>query len=259
MKTPGNIRLITMPMSHYCEKARWGLERLNIPYYEERHLQGFHYPRTYLVSKGPNVPVLIDDKQVIVDSTTILKHLDQYASPEMRLYPDDTAERARVDEMEDLFDEVLGVESRRWVYHHFQRHPFQALRTAGQGAPNIEKILMPLAFPFVMSLIKTVLKPSKINVGNGLEKIRGIIKKTDQMLSDKRPYLLGSNFTAADLTLACMLAPLVLPENYGIRLPTIDEMPVAAHSAITEFRNTDTGNYVLQLYKNERPCPSWLL
>lgn len=255
MKKPGKIRLITIPMSHYCEKARWGLERLHIPYYEERHLQVFHYPRTYWVSKGPNVPVLIDNKQVIIDSTNILKHLDQYASPDMKLYPDNKKECARVDEMEDMFDEIIGVESRRWVYYHFQYRPLQALRTAGQGTPFIEKLLIPLAFPFVMLLIKTLLKPSKINVDRGLDKIRNIIKKTDKMLSDKNPYLLGSVFTAADLSLASMLAPLVMPENYGIRLPTIEEMPAAARLAIKEFRNTATGSYVLQLYNNEKPYP----
>ena len=61
------VRLITIPMSHYCEKARWGLERLGIDYYEDRHLQSFHYLRTFRVSGGPNVPVLIDDKRVVQD------------------------------------------------------------------------------------------------------------------------------------------------------------------------------------------------
>ena len=28
-------RLITIPISHYCEKARWALERAEIPYREE--------------------------------------------------------------------------------------------------------------------------------------------------------------------------------------------------------------------------------
>ena len=70
------VRLISIPMSHYCEKARWGLERLGIEYYEERHLQVFHYPRTYWFSRGPNVPVLIDKENVVNDSTTILQYLD---------------------------------------------------------------------------------------------------------------------------------------------------------------------------------------
>jgi glutathione S-transferase len=36
------LRLITIPISHYCEKARWALERAGIAYREERHIQGVH-------------------------------------------------------------------------------------------------------------------------------------------------------------------------------------------------------------------------
>ena len=70
------MRLITIPMSHYCEKARWALERLGLEYYEERHLQVFHYPRTWWISRGPSVPVLVDGGRVVADSTAILQHLD---------------------------------------------------------------------------------------------------------------------------------------------------------------------------------------
>ena len=31
------LRLVTIPISHYCEKARWALERAGIAYREERH------------------------------------------------------------------------------------------------------------------------------------------------------------------------------------------------------------------------------
>ena len=36
------MRLITIPMSHYCEKARWGLAHAGVEYVEEAHLQVFH-------------------------------------------------------------------------------------------------------------------------------------------------------------------------------------------------------------------------
>ena len=78
------MRLITLPMSHYCEKARWALERLGLAYYEERHLQGFHYAKTVWVSRNIAVPVLLDDGRVIVDSTAILKHLANYAPSQQR-------------------------------------------------------------------------------------------------------------------------------------------------------------------------------
>jgi glutathione S-transferase len=55
------IHLLTIPISHYCEKARWGLERLGLAYREEAHIQGFHYWRTWRLSRQPLVPVLIDN------------------------------------------------------------------------------------------------------------------------------------------------------------------------------------------------------
>jgi len=37
------MRLITIPMSHYCEKARWALSHAGVDFVEEAHLQVFHY------------------------------------------------------------------------------------------------------------------------------------------------------------------------------------------------------------------------
>ncbi len=252
MSRKPSVRLITIPMSHYCEKARWGLERLGIDYYEERHLQVFHYPRTYWVSGGPNVPVLIDKGTVVQDSTAILKYLDRYAVNGQRLYPHDSEHRAQVESLEDLFDDVVGVESRRWVYYHFRRKFIQAIRTAGQGVPWSEKLLMPALYPVFVLLINKLLKPTSNNVEDGLNKVRDIVKTTDALLVKNNTHLLDDSFSAADLSLACMLAPLVLPGNYGIRLPEPDELPEAARPIVDEFRNTATGEYVLKLYETER-------
>lgn len=247
-----DVRLISIPMSHYCEKARWGLERLGIDYFEERHLQVFHYPRTYWFSGGPNVPVLIDKGKVVQDSTTILKYLDNYADDSQRLYPQDSELRNQVNELEDLFDDMLGVESRRWVYSHFRSRPIQALRTAGQGTPLSEKLLLPVIYPLFTLLINKLINPSERAVAEGLNKVRDIVKATDSLLAEGHTYLLGNRFTAADLSLACMLAPLVVPGNYGIRLPEPDEMPVAARPVVDEFRATATGAYVLKLFATEK-------
>jgi len=253
MASKPDVRLISIPMSHYCEKARWGLERLGIDYFEERHLQVFHYPRTYWFSGGPNVPVLIDKGEVVQDSTTILKHLDNYADDSQRLYPREDELRTRVNELEDLFDEELGVESRRWVYFHYKTRPIKILRTASQGIPLAEKLLLPVIFPLLPLLVEKLIHPTERAVEEGLDKVRDIVKATDSLLAQGHAYLLGSQFTAADLSLACMLAPLVLPRNYGIRLPEPDELPVDARPIVDEFRATATGSYVLKLFETERP------
>ena len=246
------MRLITIPMSHYCEKARWALERLGLAYHENRHLQGFHYPKTYWVSRNPGVPVLIDGGTVIVDSTAILKHLDRYALPDMRLYPEAGAGRRHVEELEDLFDETLGVESRRWFYFHYLPEPHEALRIAGQGIPSIKRALAPLAFPLMRRYAAWLLQVSASTVATGLERARQVVRQTDSLLADGRPFLASEGFSAADLTLACMMSPFILPDEYGIRLPSDAELPAGMRPTVQEFRETVTGQYVLTLFRNHR-------
>ena len=246
------LRLITIPMSHYCEKARWGLDRLGLDYREERHLQGFHYPRTFLASGGAQVPVLIDGPAVIADSTAILKHLERHAMPEARLYPSEPTVRRRVEALEDLFDEVLGVESRRWVYACFMPMGMRAWRIAGQGSPRIERLLMPIVHALVGRHIAHVLDLRPARVTAGLERSREIVRDMDTLLADGRPFLAGDRFSAADLTLACMLAPFIMPPEYGIRLPTLEELPGSIRETVEKFRNTLTGRHAMRLYRDLR-------
>lgn len=249
------LQLITIPMSHYCEKARWALERLGLDYHEERHLQGFHYPRTFIASGGPQVPVLIDGPTVITDSTAILKHLDHHAMPETRLYPSEPAARRRVEALEDLFDEVLGVESRRWVYACFMPMGMRAWRIAGQGTSRIERLLMPIVHALIGRHIARVLDLHPDSVAAGLARSRGIVQDMDALLADGRPFLDGDRFSAADLTLACMLAPFIMPPEYGIRLPRPDELPGSIRETVEEFRNTLTGRHAMRLYRYLRRSP----
>src|SRR2546421_5903719 len=88
-------RLITIPISHYCEKARWALDRAAIPYREERHVQGVH--RAYVRRAGGRgtVPVLVADGDVVASSREIVEWADARLEPERRLFePDDHEQRA---------------------------------------------------------------------------------------------------------------------------------------------------------------------
>jgi glutathione S-transferase len=87
--------LITIPMSHYCEKVRWALDRLGVAYREDRHLQLFHYAYALWRGRTVYVPVLVTPGGAIADSTRILQHLDRSAPEALRLYPDAPGPRSR--------------------------------------------------------------------------------------------------------------------------------------------------------------------
>src|SRR5438270_9534525 len=88
-------RLLTIPISHFCEKARWALERAGLDYREERHVQGIHRVAARRAGGGSTVPVLVAPKTVVVASSReIVVWTDARLAPEDRLFaqgggPDD--------------------------------------------------------------------------------------------------------------------------------------------------------------------------
>ena len=56
-------------------------------------------------------------------------------------------------------------------------------------------------------------------------RVRAVFDAIAERLADGRPYLCGDRFTAADLTFAALAAAVVVPPEYGVRLPQPDELP----------------------------------
>lgn len=106
--------LITIPLSHYCEKARWALDRVALPYREEPHAPLLHRLATKRNERG-TVPVLVHESNRFADSTDILKHADAVCGGDL-LYPRDAELRREVDALEERFDTELGPHTRRWAY-----------------------------------------------------------------------------------------------------------------------------------------------
>ncbi len=105
--------LITIPFSHFCEKARWALDRVGVPYTEARHLPMFHWTATFAAGAGRTVPALVSDEGVLGDSTDIVRYADRHAPAARRLLPEDAGARAACDALEDELDEAFGPAVRR--------------------------------------------------------------------------------------------------------------------------------------------------
>jgi glutathione S-transferase len=254
------IRLLTIPISHYCEKARWGLERLGLAYHEEAHIQGFHYWRSYRLSRQPLVPVLIDNGETITGSASILRHLERYARPENKLYPDSPPLRARAEELEGMFDNVLGVESRRWFYFQYRQEPVSAiLRLIAQRVPAHERLAARWLLRPMQAFARKRLNISLQTVEAGLEQVSQVLAHTDALLADGRRYLLGDRFTAADLSFACLMAPFTLPRRYGVWLPGLEELPAAMQTTARSISQSLSGQHAIRLFEEERPAPVWTL
>ncbi len=252
------MRLITIPMSHYCEKARWGLDWSGRDYVEEAHLQVFHYHAVRRLNAGSLVPVLVDGAQVVADSTAILQHLDGDLPEDRKLYPE--ALRPQIEALEEHFDEGLGVESRRWVYFRWLKVPVrEVLRTAAQRTPGWQRAMAPFIFPLFRRFLTRHLAISQATVQAGRATIDAAFEQAAERIAAGGPFLLGERFTAADLSFACMAAPVLLPSEYGIRLPTPQEAPPAARSDIQRYRAHPAGQFALRLFREWRRSaqPVW--
>ncbi len=114
------LRLITIPISHYCEKARWALDRAGIAYREERHVQLLHRVAARRAGGGSTVPVLVTGSGVLEESNDILTWVDERTPAERRLFPTESGSAARgeVDALCRRFDDQLGPTGRRLIYVH---------------------------------------------------------------------------------------------------------------------------------------------
>jgi glutathione S-transferase len=241
-------RLITIPFSHYCEKARWALERCGVAFTEDGHLPVLHYTATFRARGGRTVPVLVDDKTVLRDSTEILAWAD--ARRPGALYPDD-ATRADVLALEDDFDRQLGPATRRWAY-------FQLLPMRGADAfvvrdvPTWQQVTYPLTRPIVTRLVARSLNVTADGVARSVVKIDAAFARVGERLRDGRRYLAGDRFTAADLTFAALAAPVLWPEHHPVEAPPRELWPRDARDQVEAWRATAAGAFALRLYAEHR-------
>jgi glutathione S-transferase len=245
-------RLITIAVSHYCEKARWALEWLKIPYIEESHVPIFHRLTTRRYG-GKSVPVLITPAGVFKDSTEILHHLDA-TQTDRHLYPIDPTLRQEVEQLEELFDSKLGVHIRLWGYHYRGVSDREAMREMWcEDAPKLEKAGFELAFPLMSRIVRRVYEVSAVNAANSLQEIKQIFALVEARLTDdKRGYLVGDSFSAADLTFAALAAPILRPKNHRATKFLRRELAPQMAEVILGLRQTKAGKYGLRLYREHR-------
>jgi glutathione S-transferase len=246
------LRLVTIPISHYCEKARWALERAGIPYREERHVQGVHQIAARRAGGGRTVPVLVTPDGVLGESDEILAWVDERTSPEHRLFPAEADERAEVERLCRRLDEQLGPTGRRLMYVHMLDQPELMLRFNNEGVPPWEDRLMRWGWPLARRWARRELG---IRPGIEVADEAAVWKEFDfvaGMLADGRSYLCGDRFGAADLTFAALSAASVAPPIYGTPLPQPDLMPPATAELVERAREHPAGRYALRLFAEHR-------
>ena len=244
--------LVTIPISHYCDKARWALDRAGIAYTEDGHVPMLHYMAARRAKGKRTVPILLHDHGVAADSTDILHLIDARLPSERKLFPDEPLLRTQVVEWEELFDRSLGPASRRWAYFHLLSDPKLATEILDVGTPRHEATIVRLAFPVFAGFLRRGLNITPQKAAQSLEKVQSLFAAVSAHLADGRRYICGDRFTAADLTFAALASPVLLPEGHPKVKADYKRVPAAMRAEIEALRATPAGQLALRLYREER-------
>jgi glutathione S-transferase len=246
------LRLITIPISHYCEKARWALDRAGLRYREERHVQGIHRFASRRAGGQGTVPVLVAPGAVVADSAEIVEWVDERTAPERRLLPPDPDAREQARALCRRLDERLGPHGRRLIYVHMFARDEQDLSFNNAGVPAWEGLALRWGFPLAKRFVGHALG---IRPGVAAEDERAVWGELDfvaSLLDDGRPHLCGERFGAADLTFAALAAAVVLPPVYGTPLPQPENLPPATAALVRSVRAHPAGAYAMRMFAEQR-------
>lgn len=257
-------KLITIPFSHYNDKARWGLERFSQPYQESGYMPVFHMAPVAWATRGVgsarqdgvstrfSTPVLIaDDGTRVCDSSAILRYLDDrhkggaeslYASPDCQ-------------ELEASFHDVLGAHSRRLAYYYLLDDNAVMTNLALENVSRAQARAFMVAFPLVRRWMKKAMRVDQKRASRSRDKVLEAFSLVSDMLQDGRPYLMGERFSTVDLSFACMAAPSLLvqrSEGYGGFLPSLKSVHIDAACLARELRATPAGMHAMRMFAQER-------
>ena len=227
-------RLIVIPPSHYCERARWALDRAGVAYNEERWAVRLHVPLAKrLGAADTGLPILDTGAEVIQGSDRIL---DWTGLPGA--------------DVERRFEARIGPLVRRYIYANTLGDPRSGVQNfLLDGVPAWQAALGRLAWPVTRRLMIQGMN-ARADLAPALEQeLAAELDWFDGILGGRR-YLVGDQFGRADITAASLLAPLASPAEHPVYRRGM--MPAAVEDALTRWRARPSLRWVERTYAEHR-------
>lgn len=250
--------LVTIAFSHYCEKARWALDRYDVPYRERRFMPALHFP--YVIGKLAgtgagkadrastrfSTPLLLGASRPIADSSDIVRYVDERYGNE-RLFGDPEAAA-----LDAHFGLELGPHTRRVAYWLAMGPPSVLDELARANVSPAQARLFRTLRPLALGFVAKRLAVDEAGYRRSLEKVRREVDRVGARIVDGRPYLLGDRISVADLSFASLMGPALVPAEYGAVLGDPATLGEEARTLIEEMRAHPAGQFALRLFREER-------
>ena len=248
--------LYIFAISHYCEKARWALDYLNIEY-RLQYLSPITYAKFVrgLGLADTALPVLTTDSLTLQGSSRIIDWAQaQNRSGQRSLEVDANADVSSACEIEQRLDDVAGVHVRRFYYADALLNQPKKVRPI--FCANLtwqEQLMLRLAWG---KICKYMIRGLDLGIKQGRES-RQIIETEldwlDELLADGRAFVLGDHFSRLDITAASLLSPLVLPPEH----PSYHnlQLPPGVAADVAGWQERRSIRWIGDIYRNYRKLP----
>ena len=233
--------LLTLPPSHYCERARWALDRQAIVYDEERLAPGAHVLRVKrLGASVTSLPLLLlCDGSLCQGSDRIL---------------DWTGLRGGDPEIERRLEQTTAPLVRLCLYVGLLADSRSGIRDVLlRGTSTHQATFGRLIWPLLRPMMAARMNARPHLLPDLTAQMDRELDWFDQVLAERGGHLAGPEFGRADLTAASLLAPAVLPQvepvksiSAGIRWPR-SLAPVLAR-----WSDRPTSKWVRHMYEAHR-------
>jgi len=218
----------------------------HLDYQLKNLLPGLHVFTTKRLSEQTAVPILVHDQQVVYGSSSIISYLDE-KFPERSLTPKENQLQQQALKWENYVDTEIGIHIRRCFYHVLLEHPQIVIPLLTHNGPWYGKLLLTAMYPKLKIRMKKGMQINKVTAEQSKEHLRIAIDKLYDHLQ-VNSFVVGNQFTRADLAAASLLAPLSRPESFGLNWP--DNLPESLGTLISELN--DKTRWVNELYEKYR-------
>ena len=239
--------LLTLPPSHYCERARWALDRQGTVYDEERLAPGAHMLRVKrLGASATSLPLLVlGHGSLVQGSDRILTW---------------TALPGYDPEIERRLEQTTAPLIRRCLYAGLLSDPRSRIRDVLlRGTSMRQATIGRLTWPLLRRVMVAGMNARPDVLPDLIAHVDRELDWFDKILAERGDHLVGNEFGRADLTAASLLAPIASLQVEPVKSISAGICwPQSLALSLLKWSDRPTVQWVRHLYQTERyPSDVW--
>ena len=221
----------------------------DIDYVRQTYLPGPHMLPIKKLSGQPQTPVLQIDDRIISGSARILETLEQL-QPSPTLLPNDPLDRKSVLLWQEIFDAELGPAVRTILFEQLIDQGSYLVQMFGREKPRLSRWAYRAIYPIAKPLIA---KSNGVTDPANIDHAKRIVTETLDEINAQivtTGYLVGKQFTLADLTAAALIAPIAGVDHVDMARP--QPMPPGVAQLIANYADHPAIRWVQEIYNRHR-------